>query len=156
MSWLLLVSERLSRLTEARGARGNWQHLRQFPASLRQAEFGQLIAQFLTDFDSSQVEIEDDSLTTLVGDLRKQLALYHKTKETVVIINSADDIASADEHRDQDLSALLSSITPFATSRYQEEKEAYTLLKPLFDAYRNTARANYESDETAEINHLLK
>ncbi|WP_307976211.1 hypothetical protein [uncultured Streptococcus sp.] len=98
--------------------------MRQFPASLRQAEFGQLIAQFLTDFDSSQVEIEDDLLTTLVGDLRKQLAPYHKTKETVVIINSADEIASANEHRDHDLSALLSSITPFATSRYQEEKES--------------------------------
>ncbi|WP_324253062.1 DUF6261 family protein [Streptococcus sp. HF-1907] len=37
----------------------------------------------------------------------------------------------------------------------RRKRKAYTLLKPLFDAYRNTARANYES-ETAEINHLLK
>lgn len=125
------------------------------PSNLRQAEFGQFISQFLTDFDASQISLEDDLLISLIGDMRTQLRQFRSVKEQVVITESAAAIAKADEERDLDLKALLSSLKPYTSSRDTTEKEAYSLLKGIFSNYRKTVKANYET-ETAEINYLLE
>ncbi|MBF7095246.1 hypothetical protein IYQ92_08470 [Streptococcus sp. HF-1907] len=66
----------------------------------------------MTDYDASQLSLEDDLLVNLIGEVRKQLRLFNKAKEQVVITESATAIAKADEERDLDLKALLSSLNP--------------------------------------------
>lgn len=109
----------------------------------------------MTDYDASQLSLEDDLLVNLIGEMRKQLRLFNKAKEQVVITESATAIAKADEERDLDLKALLSSLNPYITSRDNAEKEAYALIKEVFAPYRKISKANYET-ETAEINQLLE
>lgn len=123
-------------------------------ARLHHAEYAQLVARFIDEYEAAKLKTTDEDLKRLVADVKTKVTAMQSALEQVVAQEKSEAITRADVDRDISLKALFESIRPFRYTKQVAEKDAYNALQLLFKQYRDTATKGYE-EETSLINSLL-
>lgn len=124
-------------------------------SNLNKAELAQFVTRFLDDLAKSGLSTaNDDIITKLLAELRKQLPALQKALVQVQASDKTKSLIQADKDRDNDLKALRAGLKAHRTAKKEATKAAYTSLSLLFDSVKTAERASYE-EETALINGFL-
>ncbi|MCW6683122.1 DUF6261 family protein [Aerococcaceae bacterium NML160702] len=122
---------------------------------LHHAEYAQLVARFIEEYEATKMRTTDEDLTRLLATVKTKLTAMQNALEQVVTQEKSEAVSRADKERDMSIKALFDSIRPYRYTKVLAEKEAYNALHLLFKQYRHAARKSYE-EETSLIHSLLE
>lgn len=122
---------------------------------LHQAEFGQFIDRLFNDVAQGGLDLDTDvNFKMLFDQLKEKSPLYSRALEQVRESEMTQKIAELDQIRNDNFTALRDSIKPYQKIREEKLKQAYSLLKIVFDDCKNLRDLNYEA-KTKKIITLL-
>lgn len=122
---------------------------------LHHAEYAQLVARFIDEYEAAKLKTTDDDLKRLLATIRQKLSAMQNALEQVVAHEKSEAVSLADKERDIQLRALFESIRAYRYTKVVAEQDAYNTLHLLFKQYKETWRKSYE-EETSLIHSLLE
>lgn len=119
-------------------------------------ELGELVSDFLSDFDKKQLAFDAD-LTPfdLIETLRKANALYSSAMNQAKVESQTKLIKEADDNRDKDWQAFYHTLQAKKYARGETERAAYTSLNELVKPYKAVMSENY-AVATAKYKQFLE
>lgn len=122
---------------------------------LHHAEFGQFIDRLFNDMEQGSLDLDTDANFKMLFDqLKEKSPFYSKALEQVRENENTQKIAELDRMRNDDFTALRDSIKPYRKIREEKQKQAYDLLKIVFDDCKKLTGLNYEA-KTKKLSTLL-
>jgi Family of unknown function (DUF6261) len=116
--------------------------------SLHNLESGQFIVRYFSDFNSITISPSfDPEFQAIHQDLQQQSTTYNLALAQVAAQQESAMLLDLDQKRDKKITALRFAWNAYRSAENDTpQKNAYSLLKPLMNNYKNLAQENYEAE----------